>query len=474
MHKSPRMRRALIASVGAALVLLATPSQAAITADWSGYLFAPAHSSYNAAATAITTANAATIKQYWQWKPAAPTMPGQPGPGVLASPTVVGGHVYVGADTGVFYALDLATKRVLWQRFLGFVASTTCRGSRGFTSTATVAPDPTRAGQLTVYVAAADGYLYALRASDGATVWRAVVAIPSSTKNDYYNWGSPAVANGKIYMGIASECDVPLVRGGVKGYSQSTGALIGTYYSVPPGQTGATVWSSVAVNSGGDVFATTGNGSATQQDGQSVVRLNGTTMARVDGWKVPANQAIFDSDFGASPTLFSATLGGTATPMIGACNKNGVYYALRQQSLASGPVWQRNISQGSPSGTGSCLAAAIWNAQSLFVAGSPTMIGGTSYPGAIRRLDPATGAIIWERGLFGTILGSPSLNGSGIIAAGTYNTKTTNFVYLINRDTGAILRSISTLGAQVFGQPVFADNYLLIPTNGAGLLVYKP
>lgn len=454
-------------------MLLAFPSPAsAAGADWAGYLFSAQHSSYNAGATAITPANAGAIASYWSWKPAAATMSGQPGPGLFASPTVVAGRVYIGANTGVLYALNLATKTVVWHRFLGFVKKTTCNSARGFTSTATVAPDPSRGGQLTVYVAAANGYLYALRASDGAVVWRAVVAIPSTTKNDYYNWGSPAVANGKVYMGIASQCDQPLVRGGVKGYNQASGSLIGTYFSQPAGQRGSTVWSSVAVdNVTGDVFVTTGNG-RTPSDGQSIVRLNGDTMAREEAWQVPANQAIFDSDFGASPTLFSATLNGSVVPMVGACNKNGVYYALRQQNLAAGPVWQIQASQPDSGGNGSCLTAAIYDGQRLFLAGSPTTVGGTQYPGAIRQLDPATGAVVWALGLGGTVLGSPTLDGSGVIALGTYQSGT-NFVYLVDSSTGQLLRTISTGTAQVYGQPVFADNYLLVPTNGRGLLIYR-
>jgi outer membrane protein assembly factor BamB len=109
------------------------------------------------------------------------------------------------------------------------------------------------------------------------------------------------------------------------------------------------------------------------------------------------------------------------------------------------------------------------------VAGSPTKIGGATYPGSVRQLNPATGAVIWARGLNGVILGSPTLNGSGVIAAGTYDGDTSNDVYLLNSSNGNLLATIPTGGAQVFGQPVFADGYLLISTNkGTGLLVYRP
>jgi len=468
-------RRSLFVSFLVAILLLLTyPGQAAVVANWPGYLFDAGHSSYNPAATAITTANVGSLAKYWRWKPAAASMAGQPSPALYASPTVYAGRVYIGTGSGDFYALDLATKTVVWKRFIAFVTKTTC-GSQGFVSTATVAPDPSRGGQLTVYVAAADGYVYAMNAATGATVWRALVAAPSTTTNNYYNWGSPTVSNGAVYEGISSQCDKPLVRAGVKGFSQASGALLGTYFSVPAGSRGASVWSSVATNAAGDVFATTGNG-PTGTDGESVVRLSGTTLARQDGWRVPASEATADADFGASPTLFSATLNGAPVPMVGACNKNGRYYALRQQNLAAGPVWQTQAAVATPAGQSSCLTSAIWDGQRLFLAATSTTIGGTQFPGSIRRLDPATGAVIWATGLGGGVLGSPTLDGSGVIAAGTYTPGGPNSVYLIDSNTGALLRTIGVGANPVYGQPVFADGYLLVPTvgGGTGLIVFRP
>ena len=91
---------------------------------------------------------------------------------------------------------------------------TTC-GPQGFTSTATVAPDPT-SGKPTVYVYGATGYLYAMDAATGNNVWPpAKVAIPSTQVNDYYAWDSPLVFHHKIYVGISSQCDAPLVPAGV-------------------------------------------------------------------------------------------------------------------------------------------------------------------------------------------------------------------------------------------------------------------
>ena len=46
-----------------------------------------------------------------------------------------------------------------------------------------------------------------------------------------------------------------------------------------------------------------------------------------------------------------------------------------------------------------CSAAAIWDGTYLYMAGDPTTINGVSYRGSVRRIDPATGAFLWQRGL---------------------------------------------------------------------------
>jgi hypothetical protein len=106
------------------------------------------------------------------------------------------------------------------------------------------------------------------------------------------------------------------------------------------------VYTAAAVATDGSVFITTGddNGASTN-DSTSIVKLAGGTLVRLDGYQVPGVIGQ-NSDFNASPTLFMA---GT-TPMVGACNKNGTFYALKQADL-SAPVWTRQL--GIPPAPGS-------------------------------------------------------------------------------------------------------------------------
>jgi hypothetical protein len=63
--------------------------------DWPQYLHGPQHSS-RSLATAFTALNAASVSQAWHWQP--PVVSGKPAPVLDASPTVVGGSVYIGAQ----------------------------------------------------------------------------------------------------------------------------------------------------------------------------------------------------------------------------------------------------------------------------------------------------------------------------------------------------------------------------------------
>jgi hypothetical protein len=408
-------------------------------------------------------------------------MSGQPRRMFLASPTVSNGVVYIGSNTGVFYALDLSTGTILWQRFLGFSPKKTC-GAQGIVSTAAVASDPIT-GRQTVYVGGGDGYVYALDAVTGNVVWRSVVGIlPSPTSSDYFNWSSPAVANGVVYTGISSDCDNPFVPGGVEAFDQSSGAWMATHYSVPdagsgPGDGGG-VWTSPAVDGSGDVWVTTGSGPsppAPQGEMYSVVQLAPGSLNLVDMWTVPVGDRPGDADFASSPVPITARIAGDQTQLIVACNKNGVLYALNAASPSSGPVWKRTVGIGTGNGVRACLAAPVWDGAHLFEGGNPTTIGSVQYSGSVRELDPATGGALWETGLGGPIIGSPSVNINGVLAASTYTVPAggTNGTYLVDGGDGSILAFLPASAGE-FSQPVFADGFMLIATQAGTLTAYAP
>ena len=446
---TPAQQAGRAGAIGRARAHAVRPRAASIPASaWSSYLDGLAHTSYAPLQTAITPANATTLVQNWSQTIGAP---------YLASPTVVRGSVYVGAGSGWFYRLSEHTGQILAKAYLGFQPQLTCPYALGVTSTATYALDP-RTHLWTIYVSGGDGYLYALKALTLQREWRAKIAIPSKKVNDYYDWSSPTVANGKIYLGVASSCDIPLVRGAVLAYSQSTGAKLAELYITPAGaaNAGGTVWSSMAVASNGDVFVTTGNGPYGKPRlglSESILKLNPKTLAVLGKYKVPVADVSADGDFGASPVLFGK--------YVGACNKNGMFYALRQSTMQL--VWKVRIGHVSGEGRwGECLAAPVYNGKDLFFGGNQTTINGVGHPGSVQERSPATGALIWETPLTGGVMGSPTMDGAGVIAVGTYSPGSMG-VFLVDAATGSILSQLTSGGT--FGQSVFAENEIFGATS---------
>jgi len=389
-------------------------------------------------------------------------MAGQPSAALYATPVTSGGIAYFGANSGDFYALNETTGALLWKRFLGFTTVGSC--SAGVDSTATIAPAP-GTGATTVYVGGGDGSVYALNAADGSVRWKTQLTHQLPTLNQQFLWSSPAVANGRVYIGIASLCDqfTPVAGDGVMALDQLTGAPVAAYFTEPALGTGAGVWSSPAIDpADGSVFVTTGNPGTTPDrgDGNAILRLDGTTLARLDKWTVPAPEQTADGDFGASPTLFTAPGAGGARPLVGACNKNGTFYAFSRSALSAGPIWRAHVGAANDAPP-VCLAGAAFDGVHLYLGANATTVAGTAYPGSLRALDPASGTAVWELGLPDNVLGSPTVNGSGVVAAGTAAFgSTTNATRLVDAHTGAIIKTLST--GIVFAQPVWTDNMLMV------------
>ncbi len=484
---------ALLVSLTTTIAVLTPGSASASSTDWTSYLNGPSHNSYVPSATSITTSgvSAGNLQPVWRWEPPASTVSGASN-AIMATPVVDNGVFYVGVEDGSFYAVSEATQKVLWSDFLGVdkpKPDGLCGAKpQGIIATATVAPDPDT-GTLTVYVNGADGILYALNAATGATIWQATIDTPSTTIDDYYDWSSPLVVKGTVYVGIASWCDLPVVKGGLIAFNQETGAQTAYFETAPSGDVGGDIWSSPAALANGSIIVTTGNEPGSEQEcgctnfgpppgplyDQSMVHLSGSTLSVLDHWQVPKSESCGDCDMASSPTLFTADIGGVSTPMVGSCDKNGYYSALAQADLAAGPVWQHSM--GAAGASHECNAAAIWNGTNLIEGGGTnTTINGTAYLGSVQSLNPATGQANWETGLPGPVIGSCSEDGSEVVACGVYAADTTNDMgfYLLSASTGQILEHIATPASFLFSEPVFDNNDLILAgSNGFGVTDYE-
>jgi PQQ-like domain len=371
---------------------------------------------------------------------------------IAAKATVAQGSVYVGgfAD-GYEYSFDEASGTLNWRTNLG--------------TTAGACPTPTTAGVVSsptvlngsAYLGGGNANWYALNAGSGAVQWSFPVGDNSPTGGNF-NWSSPLIYNGFAYIGVASLCDNPLVQGKLLQVNLVTHQISNIWKTVPDGQMGVSIWTNPVVDSSTNtVFVTTGNRSqSSQQYGESIVGLDATTLAVKGSWSANVSGTLDDSDFGGSPTLFTDA---SRRQLIGAVNKNGVFYALDRNNLNAGPVWQTQIAQG-----GSCptcgdgsVSTAYFDGQRLYVAGGNTTLNGHAYAGSVRAIDPTSGGVLWAVGLDKVVLGG-LVGQNGMVAVPELSG-----LYVLEGASGKTLYA-NDLGNEIFAPPTLADAHLIIGT----------
>jgi len=460
--------------------------------DWTGRLADAGHSSHTAD-TGLTAANTATLHKIWRKQ--APSCPGgKAGGGWAATPVTYKGVIYIGSNFGCLFALNESDGSVRWSKFTAYQPRLTCSDRLGIVSSVVVRDE---GNGPVLYFHSPDGYLYKLRGSDGSTIWRSLVMIPSTTTNNVYAWSSPTVVDGKVIIGVSSNCDTPFVQGQVRAYDQASGDLVWLHKLVPDGFVGAGDWYDAAVDGTGNVYVSTGS----TTDAQDAAHPNTTagfeqySILKLDGddgtliWKAPAPVHAGDPDYASSPILFEG--GGVA--LVGATNKDGWFRTYRQDTGA--PVWQAKVGTGTPDGIFAALAGGVWDGSRLFIASNVTKVGGTwtdagghawspvggtQSKGSVRALDPATGALLsvggapFELGLPSNILGPCSMNGNQLLVCsggdhGAALTDHGNGVFIIDTTKkAAVLRHLEdNRNYAAFGQPALAHGQILAPNTDA-------
>jgi hypothetical protein len=370
----------------------AGPVPVTMVATYRGDL---ARTGYYPSQTGVTPANVATLTQHWK------TTTG--GTGAYSQPIVANNMVYWGDWNGVEHATDLTGKDV-WTVNTGQNIDNNCSPPvAGISGTSTIG---TMGSTSVDYFPGGDDYFYAVNALTGAILWKTQLGTGGAAGD--YLWGSPVLFNGSIYQPVASFGDCPLVNGRLVQMDATTGAIQHTTYMAPQGCVGGGIWSSPAVDpSDNSIYVTTGTPSGCNTPGEmapSIVKLRASDLSVVSSWTVPQSaQTAGDADFGSTPTLFAATINGVSRSLVGALNKNGIFYAWDRSNLAAGPVWQSTVAD--PSGSPRSIASAAWDGTRLYVGAGGTTLNGTTYFGNISALDPATGAFLWRTGVLGFMSG---------------------------------------------------------------------
>src|SRR5215471_14910920 len=224
-----------------------------------------------------------------------------------------------------------------------------------------------------------------------------------------------------------------------------TGALQNSFNLVPNGCTGGGVWSSPSLDAAaGTIYFTTGTPSPdcpSTPGGPSMYELRASDLSLVGQWTIPVAQQTPDADFGATPVMFNGVIGGQSVPLVGAVDKNGIFYAFKRDALPSGPVWQTRIATGgaNPTTGNGTFAPAAFDGTAVYVGGDN--VAGCS--GTVNALNPSTGAFIWKDCFTdgGWVDGSVTVTSGGVVAVGEGSK-----LQLVSAATGASLFTFPTAG----------------------------
>jgi polyvinyl alcohol dehydrogenase (cytochrome) len=380
---------------------------------------------------------------------------------ISAQAIAANGLIYWGSWDGFEHATDPSTGAEVWRTFLGHSKSL-CKNvpNLGVASTASVATIQINTIPTTVLFVGDGGVgsYYALDANTGKILWSTFIASP---KKGYFLWSSPALYNGSLYAGVASIDDCPLVPGELVKLNATTGAIEAIFHTTPAGCNGGGIWSSPAIDeASGTVYATTGNVTCEGGTGpyaDAILQLT-ANLSVIAAWRPPVKG---NYDFGASPTLFSATREGTPRSLVGAVNKNGVYYALDRTNLAAGPVWQAHVTKSGLDANS--IASSAWDGTRIYVSGGKTKIGTTECEGSMRALDPSTGRFVWSDCLgggraFGAVTAVP-----GVVFEGLGS-----ILYGVSSGTGEVLFHFQEPSLSWFYSPAMVSGGALYIGNSDG------
>ena len=429
---------------------------------------------------------------------------------VAATPAVVNGMVYATDLGGSLWAVDAATGQVVWKNAImsytgvpGDVSRTTPAHWRG----TLIMGEGSQAAKTEE-----GAIVFALDANSGRPKWRTKVeADPAAMIT-----GAPIVDDGVVYVGTASKAESQrrpaTFRGSVLALSADTGAILWQTYLTKPGYTGAAVWGSTPAvdHDAGLVYVATGNNysvpagvcgapersnctpSPADNYVDSIVALDVKTgrvvwAARTLTDDVSTNFAHDgpDYDFAQGPSLFTATIGGKPTTLVGAGQKSGVYWALNP---ATGEVvWKTQVGPGGGLGgmmwgsaaDGRRIYVSISNAAHAPIAiASATGESQTTTGGFWAALDAATGAVLWRTpDPQGAIDIGALTVGNGVVYAGSLAPQGEN-MYALDAATGAVKWAFASGGSVAGGSAVvdgavyWGSGYKIGGVNGANNKLY--
>jgi polyvinyl alcohol dehydrogenase (cytochrome) len=351
-----------------------------------------------------------------------------------AQPTVAGGRLFVGSQTGTVYSLDAVTGCVVW----------TFTAQGGVRASVSIGPPSGsgRAATWAAYFSDQKGFAYAVSAATGKLLW--------SRKVDEHPLvrltGSPTLFNGRLYVPTSSyeEGGKPAgypcctFRGSIVALDARTGDVVWKAYTIPEsptllreyadgtevwGPSGGAIWSAPTIDAKrGALYVGVGNtySGPPQPTTDAILAFDLKTGRMRWARQMPSGPTdVFgcapgevncgdrpgqDFDFGASPVLAKRPDGHD---LIVVGQKSGVAYALDPDKQGQ-QVWRYRAGGGS--GLGGILWGLAVDAEHAYI---PVAEIYAPAPGGLHAVDLATGTRAWYAAPAIPVCGKPSRACSG-------------------------------------------------------------
>lgn len=294
--------------------------------------------------------------------PLPPSMAWQSAPldgAVWGEPLVYGSVVYVATENDTVYALDASTGAVVWRTHVATAVPSNkllcgdISPTVGVTSTPVIDPSTGR-----IYVVAdtwngsnAAHEMYALDLSNGAVAVGPVsVDPPGSVPLDQLQRASLALDAGKVIIGYGgNDGDCGTYHGWLVAVPEGGGSLQTFEVDGGSGQSQGAIWGSgnaPAIDSAGDIWVSTGNGTPSSFGYQeSVIKLD-SNLGLLDWW-APSTWSQLDSsdtDLGSTMPLL------LPNGLVFEIGKGGTGYLLNAASLGhtgGTPLFSQSVCSGS-------------------------------------------------------------------------------------------------------------------------------
>jgi polyvinyl alcohol dehydrogenase (cytochrome) len=447
-------RRALLTSTALAATLPAmTSAQEATTvasptsaeplpADWPIY-GADLSGTRTAGEPLISAANVAGLKQAWTI---------ETGGAVNGTPIITGGTVYIGSYTGTLLALELATGRTIWTYATGAAVLEPELGvNLGILGSAAVDGG-------VVYVGDATATVHALDAVTGALRWKTKVDDQTAA----CIWSSPIVANGTVFVGVASVAKEVGFRGNVVALDAASGAQKWKTFSVPEGADGGGVFAVPVIDLVHELLIVGTQNAysanpAPYGNPTSILALELDTGTERWVFNAPPgggpDAPTDDVGFGASPNLVTGQVFGRRKDLVVVGQKSGDYWALDRGTGEY--IWRTQLSPAGPLGGMEGTSAVSGNRIAVPVTdwSDPS---GPAAVGNVSALDTGTGRILWTARQSAPAASPVAISDDIVLQAGIDGT-----LHAYTLQTGQELLKLD-LGASVSSGIAVSQGYIVL------------